>query len=438
MKHAPPHFRPRTALLIGALFVSTPALAQQGQTVTPPQVVPTVPQVEQVTPPPEQVAPPPLVPTVVQPVPSTPEAQPEPQAERQAARSAPAARTARTAPAPRAAQPAAAPAAPAPQPETAPEPAAPVAAPAPAPVEATVPPVESPATPEPVQAGATPIWPWLVAGALAVLAAFAFLMFRRRSEYDEYAEEVSEPAPLAEPVGVEQPVLAEPAAVAAPIVVAERPVPRHEPEVAPRVAARIPDEEVEIEHPVVGAEEATVANADADDLAGIAAGSAPVKQRPWIELGMRPLRAGTLAGEALVEVELIVGNSGDMEAKDVRISTFMIPSGTPTSEMEALLVDKAGETAVDPVSIKPGEGKCIDATLAAPRAEVAAQGESFSPLIVADARYRLPDGTEGRTSASFRIGLSDEDHDGIEPIGLERRGMHDNVAAELEGMPERV
>ena len=65
-----------------------------------------------------------------------------------------------------------------------------------------------------------------------------------------------------------------------------------------------------------------------------------------------------------------------------------------------------GQSGVDPVTIEPGEGTRIDATLAALKADLGA-GEGFQPMVVADARYTLPDGTEGRTSASFMIGRSD-------------------------------
>lgn len=427
MKH-PAIFRPRAVLLIGAALVSTPALAQQGSTVTPPQVVPTVPQAEQVTPPPPTVTPPRLVPTMVQQVPDTPEPQAEPRAAREPAQPRrTATTTVRSTPrtaerSPRALTPAEARA---PVAEAAPVEAPVAEAPPPVPVAAPEP---APAAVETVQAEQTvvrsaPIWPWLVGGALLALAALAFVLFRRRSEYDEFAEEY-----------VEEPVSAEPV-VAAPIVAPSAP-PRHEPEVAPRVMAAAPV--LADETPVVTADEAVVEAADADDLAGIAAGAAPVSHRPWLELGLRPVRAGTLIDEALVEVELIVGNSGDMAAENVRISTFMLPNGSNASDMEALLLAHANDPAVDPVSIAPGEGKCVDTTLHTSRADLEAQGDTFSPLLVADARYRLPDGSEGRTSATFRIGISDDNGGALEPIALGERNMHHNVGAELEGVTARV
>ena len=63
---------------------------------------------------------------------------------------------------------------------------------------------------------------------------------------------------------------------------------------------------------------------------------------------------------------------------------------------------------------------------------------SFQPIVVADARYTLPDGREGRTSAAFRIGLTDEKGERFEPIGIERPDIFHNVTAQLHGTPEHV
>ena len=54
--------------------------------------------------------------------------------------------------------------------------------------------------------------------------------------------------------------------------------------------------------------------------------------------------------------------------------------------------------------------------------------------MVADARYTMADGTEGRTSATFRVGLWGES-ERLEPIAFDRPEMHRDVAAELVGKP---
>ena len=130
---------------------------------------------------------------------------------------------------------------------------------------------------------------------------------------------------------------------------------------------------------------------------------------------------------------------GSVSAKDVRISTFLLSSDPKGSEMERLLIDPPADATTDPVTIEPGEGKRIDATLALLKSDM---GEnlpaSFRPIVVADARYTLADGSEGRTSASFEICVTPEEGEGLDPIELSRSSMHDNVGAELHGQPQHA
>ena len=416
---------PRAALFIGAALLSTPAFAQDTQ-VTPPPVVSTVPAPAPAPAPTITIAP---SAPVVQAIPETPAAETR-ATSRAAAR--PAARTTTTT---RQVTRTTAPAAPTP------EAAAPVAAPAPAPVEAVAPAPEAaaPLTPTETEVATTettapaqapmPIWPWLLVGALIVAGAVIALLMRRRNDYVE------------EPYQAYEPVTADPAIepVIVPVAAAEKTKratkPRHEPEVtrvAPSVAAGVGDTvdnepDPNFSEPVA---EVELAEAEKEDLAGLTS-KAPVKKRPWLEFGMRPVRAGTSSDEALVEIELTVGNAGDMPAKDVRISAFMLVDGE-MSHMEELLVDRGNDTAVPPVTIKPGEGTRVDATLAIRKDTLSEH--AFSPMVVADARYTMADGTEGRTSATFRVGLWGESEK-LEPIAFDRPEMHRDVAAELVGKP---
>ena len=187
---------------------------------------------------------------------------------------------------------------------------------------------------------------------------------------------------------------------------------------------------------VTAAPEATLAKPEAGEVASLTEADAPVADRPWLEFSLRPVRAGTNVDEALVEIELTVGNSGSVAAKDVRISTFMFASGPASdSDMERMLVER-GDDGVPPVTIKPGEGTRVDATLALSKADlIESTNGSILPIVVADARYTLPDGSEGRTSASFTIGVSEEGSPAMSPILLNERAMHDDVEARLQGVP---
>lgn len=155
--------------------------------------------------------------------------------------------------------------------------------------------------------------------------------------------------------------------------------------------------------------------------------------RPELELAMRPRRAGVSGDDARVEFELTVGNSGPVAAENVRISTWMLAAGS--SEAESALIVPRDHADTPPVTIGAGESRVMEASVALPTAEV--DGDSVLPVVVADARYRLPDGSEGRTSASFAVGVPDGEefaHFGIDNPS----GLHEGVVARPLREPERV
>lgn len=436
----------RAALFIGAAFLAVPAYAQDSQQVTPPPIM-TTPAPAPAPAPAPQVVIQPSAP-VVQSVPSVEEQQrgvaasdaPAPATRRAApprtttARTTTAARPdpapARAAPAPTAQAPAPAeqPAAPAPQ--AAPAPVTPQAETAPAQEVAPVASESTTTTTQSSNSGNT--WPWLLGGLALVIAGLAAFLFSRRRRNDEivttdtYAEPVYTEPTYVEPVAA--PVAAPEAAVIAEVPPVDEPILRRDPSpaIAPEVAASAPVTEQ--------VEEAEIAEPSKDDLAGVADATAPVSHRPWIELGLRPVSAGTSEEEAIVDFELTVGNAGDTEARNVRISSFMLAEDTQASEMEQMLMEHRTDTIVPPVSIEPGDGKRVDAHLAVPKGDL---GRVFNPVVVAEARYTLPDGSEARTAAAFRIGRPAYEG-GIGAIGSSRPHMVEDLAAELYGQPEHA
>jgi LPXTG-motif cell wall-anchored protein len=243
----------------------------------------------------------------------------------------------------------------------------------PAPV-AEAPPAPVETAPAPVQAQPTSgsIWPWLL-GALLLIGATAFLLRRRRRENvyeDVYVDEREVVAP---PVMGSQ--VADESYVAAPL--------------AAPIAADI-------------------------DIG-----------RPAIAIQMRPVRAGVTQEDAVVEFELTVDNRGNAPASDVRISTWMFPAGHP-SEAERALIQPAEDSDLPAVTIDSGHAKRIESSVALPTAGM--DEDAVLPVVVAEAHYRLPDGSEERTSASFEVGV---------PIGDELAhfdldnpsGLHEDVVA---------
>ncbi len=437
MKQAfPPHRRALAALVPTLALLAVPAVAQDQQTpVAPPPVVTTAPPAPAA---PVQTAPAQTAP--VQTVQTAPvEALPPPDVtpERATPRATRALAPTRTvtqrstttrttsSPAPVAAAPASAPA-PAPAPAAAAPETTPVVTPAPV-EQASTTTAQTTTAPAPVNTGFNWASPWLALLGVGLIALVGFIMMARRRRVDAYES-------YEEPVAYEEPVR-EPARIAPEPVIAAAPIARPDAQFLRREAPRATEAPIVAEEPlaapVVGTGE--LVEPSDGDVEALTAGSPPVADRPWLEMAMRPVRAGTNVDEALVEIELTVGNSGSVTADDVRISTFMFANAPAADEMERLLVERDGE-AVPPVRIKPGEGTTLEATLALPRAEL---NGSVSPVIVADARYPLPGGGEGHTAASFRISVSD-DGETMTAIPTDRAHMFDEVSAELEGVPERA
>lgn len=295
-------------------------------------------------------------------------------------------------------------------------------------------PAETVAAPEPASESGGTLWLILAAVGLAAAAIAAFLLFRRRSDDEAYeTQPVSvQPEPVREPAPL--PRAADPVA-AAPIFVAPRPEPEIE-----RVAAA---GDVSNDEPQPSLENAELVTPDAADIAAVLGSARPQGGRPQLELAMRPTRAGMSRRGAMVEFELTVANAGGLPAEDVRIGAFMLgDSAAVPTEIERLLMHPPADQVVPAERIEPGDGTRLNAAVTLPRDQVDAgtrEGEEgFTPVLVADARYRLPDGSEGRTAAAFTIGrINGGEH--LVPIALQDDpAMYADIEARLHSVPAKV
>jgi hypothetical protein len=272
--------------------------------------------------------------------------------------------------------------------------------------------------------------PWIIGGLVLLALIAGFFLFRRRRPEPAYEEARYEPAPPREEV-VREPSFVAPIDVAP---VAAMPFIQPTPDAVPEpraVMQPVADEPTALPPP----EEIAVAEADHADIEALAASSEPVSGRPWLEFLMRPMRAGTNRDNAIVQFELTVGNTGDAPARDVRISTWVVAAGQGT-DYERSLIDPPADAAVQRVAIDAGEGATVEAKIG-----VSKEGldESVLPVVHADARYTLPDGSEGRTHASFAVGVPAVESGELEPFLTDRSsGLRENVEARLYGEPERV
>jgi hypothetical protein len=153
-------------------------------------------------------------------------------------------------------------------------------------------------------------------------------------------------------------------------------------------------------------------------------------ERPWIDLALEPVRAGVEGNEAVVEFALRVDNRGAAAAHDVRVSAFMLQAGASEAE-RSLIAPKE----MPAVTIAAGETKQVETAVALPTAKV--EGDAVLPVVVADARHTLPDGSEGHTSASFAVGVADGEE--LAHFAVNNpSGLHEGVVARALGEMEQA
>jgi len=129
--------------------------------------------------------------------------------------------------------------------------------------------------------------------------------------------------------------------------------------------------------------------------------------RPWIEVGLQPLRCIVEETQVTFEFELDVFNSGNAPARDVLIEASVFNAG-PTQEQDI------GNFFAQPVAegeridaIPPLQRMTLRSQVVTPRENIQvleiAERQVFIPLIAFNALYRWSAG-EGQTSASYLLG----------------------------------
>lgn len=364
----------RSFLFAAPLLLALPVHAQQAEEAAPVFTLPPSsapqpnnprqqgPELDVFRAPAPTTAPPPVVAPTVTPTPTPAPAQPAPQVPAQRAAPAPTPRATPAQPAPR---PAAEAARAAPDNESSPVPAPeaqPVAEPAPTPAASA--PQEAPLSPAPTDA--TP-WPWIIGGALALLAIVAALLLRRRRQPAQDAADVE----IAPPAPVPVPAPPKPA-----------PAPQPTPEPAPEAA--IPD--------------------------------AP--DRPWLDMALDLTQARYSMMGMTVGYILLLHNRGDTPAQDVLVRGII---GNAGAQQQALLqsffAQQSGLPLHAAVSIMPGETRRLIGELRLMPDQIVpvtmGQRSLLIPLAAFDASYRWgPEEAEplghGRTARAFILGQEQE------------------------------
>jgi hypothetical protein len=213
-------------------------------------------------------------------------------------------------------------------------------------------------------------------GALAALAAFAALRRSRAARFEESEEETAQPVQAAAPA----PVPARPAVPAA--------APRATPQPAPQMA------------PVA-------AKASNNGVVGI-------QIRPWLNLEFRPAQAAATLTEAVVQYELVITNTGNAAARNVRVEAKMFNAGADQdkeiSEFFARPAPQQGRSRI--LAIPPRSGARMRSSVAMPKEnvrEITVEGRRlFIPMVAINVVYEWGEGRSGQTSMSYLVGREPE------------------------------
>ncbi len=143
-----------------------------------------------------------------------------------------------------------------------------------------------------------------------------------------------------------------------------------------------------------------------------AAPAVDLSQRPWVRLSLAPISTERSGSERHVEYDLIVENEGQVPARDVIVSSFM--TGSTTASVVATL--GSAQSLSRTIDLGAGQSLSLRGT--------AIVKDGIEPKIVADAKYPLPDGTQGHLAARFALELSDDEGE--------------NASAHVEDVLERV
>jgi hypothetical protein len=325
---------------------------------------------------------------------------------------------------------------------------APVATAATPPVATETIPVQVLPNEAPAQSWFASLWPILL-GAALLFGAIALLLVRRQRRAETFRHRFEEAPVAAEPepmIDAPVPFEAGPAIAAAAIAAGTEP-PRTDdaPSFFTRKADRSEPNMVVTEEPDP-AEAGAAAEAgvgplvlehelpppfvrDDEELAPALAAATTAHtddSRPDLELQMRPVRAGVKDKDAVVEFELTVDNRGSAPAHDVRVSTWLFPAGAAyATEAERVLIPPRAEEA-SLREVDPGQTRSIERTAALPTSRI--DEDSVLPIVAAEARYKLEDGTEARLFKQFAVGVMLEGE--LAHFDVENpSGLHDNVEA---------
>lgn len=144
-----------------------------------------------------------------------------------------------------------------------------------------------------------------------------------------------------------------------------------------------------------------------------AAGGIGIVMRPWLELEFRPDRATATEDGAGVQYEVIIRNTGNAPARNVRLAARMFNAGPELDqEIAAFFARGVDERGAAPLTVLPRTEVKIASTVSMPRAEmreIKVQGRSlFIPTVAFNLLYAWGRDKTGQTCSSHIVGREPE------------------------------
>ena len=159
-----------------------------------------------------------------------------------------------------------------------------------------------------------------------------------------------------------------------------------------------------------------------------------------LTVALRPIRAGLNLLSATVEAEVVVGNTGDAAATQVRLHAALLSAhAAQEAELAAVYAAPPGRPAAPAFALAPGEERRVRIVVALSRESVRSIDVGgrpmFVPLVAIDLRYAADeDGTAARRGQAFIVGIERVDSAKLAPFWLDGPlRMHDQVAARGQG-----
>lgn len=150
----------------------------------------------------------------------------------------------------------------------------------------------------------------------------------------------------------------------------------------------------------------------------------PAPRRPQLELVFQPRRAGTNITSAAVDYELVVANTGNAAAGDIRVALDLFSAGDAhDADLGAFFEAPVARPLVAPFALAPGESRTLRAVAMRPKGAVnvvTVRGRPmFVPLVAVNALYGWGEGNRGQTASSHIVGIQAAEGERMRPFWLD-------------------